>query len=466
MDGSLLRKDPVRTAFYLQNVKSLLRYTFLLLVICCTVALQAQEVYSFDKCVEIALKQNPDYLVDALEYEKAVIARRSTSLSRLPDLNANVNTSLNNGRALDPITYQYNTQTFLFNNISLQSRLMLFDGNRTNLQVDQGHLFSDIQKYKMEDTRLSIIRDIISVYADIQMQQELIQLWQTRIDALNQQKEKTQLQVESGRKTTSSVMELEIEISKAHQAKEELNFRRTVGELKLKSILNLPLSQEFTIDKQYENTIQIDTSKHLDNAGIERIIAQTSGYKEATTQSLLAQKNIRIARSYYKPTLSLNGMIATGYSSRFQNSGINLSNSAANQFDNNFYQNVSLNLYIPIFNRFQTSSNVRKYKVSRLQSERQKDQTYLKLRDMITNMNNDATFSAKKYIHVNHALSRFELILNEAEMNLNYGRIDQFEYLYKEQQKFILEQNKIELKYRYLVSVKCLELFEHGKVSY
>jgi outer membrane protein len=434
--------------------------------LCSILSLEAQEVYSFDKCVEIAVKQNPDYLVDALEYEKAVIAQRSTSLSRLPDLNANVNTSLNNGRALDPITYQYNTQTFLFNNISLQSRLMLFDGNRTNLQVDQGHLFSDIQKYKMEDTRLNMIKDILSVYADIQMQQELIQLWQMRIDALNQQKEKTELQVESGRKTASSVMELEIEISKAYQATEELNFRRAVGELKLKSILNLPLSQEFTIDKQSGNTVLIDTSGRLDNARIEKIIAQTSGYKEATTQSILAQKNIRIAKSYYKPTLSLNGMIATGYSSRFQNSGINLSNSPATQFDNNFYQNVSLNLYIPVFNRFQTSSNVKKYKVSQLQSERQKDQAYLKLRDMITNMNNDATFSAKKYVHVNRALSQFGLILNEAEINLNYGRIDQFEYLYKEQQKFILEQNKIELKYRYLVSSKCLELFEYGKVSY
>jgi len=426
----------------------------------------SQENYTFNKCLELAIKQNTGYKYDELEFQKAVISQNTMAYNRLPDLNGNVNTSLNNGRALDPLTYNYNTQTFLYNNASLLSSLKLYEGNKLNLQIGKANLYANIQQYKLENTKLNITKDLVSVYADILMQQELIKLWTNRVTVLNQQKEKIQLLVDGGRKTQAAVYEIDIEISKSWQFVDELNYRLAMAQLRLKNILNVPFQEKITTDNSLNAKLKIDTTNNYNNEKLDAIILNTASFKEANLQITLAQKDLRLAKSGYSPSITLNGVLATGYSSKFNATAITETNTFTNQFRNNFFQNVSVNIYVPIFNKFQTKANVNKYKIASLQSNELLSQRTNTLRELVVNQHNQLKFSAKKYFHVQNALTNYEAILDETLLNYNAGKIDLFEYLYKQQQKFTLEQSKIELKYNYLVAQKCLELFEKGTVSW
>lgn len=441
--------------------KSLAIFPFLFLFV---IYASGQDIWTYERCVQEAFKSNISVRQDNIALERAINDLTASRISRIPDLNGNVNTSLNNGRALDPITYQYSTEKFLYNNYTLQSSLKLFEGGRLNHTITKNVLATDLQKIRLDNTKMNVSKDILIQYTDAQMLTDFYALWSERIELLKQQKEKAVLLVESGRKTQSSIWEIEVEIGKSQQYLEDILYRKEVALLKLKNIISIPLQTPILLAAS-SNTSSIDSSGYSDKQ-LDDITISSPAYLESVSQLAIARKDLQLARDLYYPSFTLNGILGTGYSSKITGATNFNDNNFRNQLSNNSYQNLSLNIYIPIFGRLQTHYNVTKYKINEQQSRESQKLKSQQIKELLYIQNSQLKYSAKKYIYVKSSVDNFTLILNEANLNFQSGRIDTFEYLLKQQQKYTMMQSLIELKYNHIIAKKTIELFETGSVSY
>ncbi len=93
----------------------------------------------------------------------------------------------------------------------------------------------------------------------------------------------------------------------------------------------------------------------------EEIYAEALGVRPAIRAEKLrlegAQKQIQIAKASYYPTLSFGGGIGTNYYTTFATQGF------WDQLNSNFSKYISLNLSIPIFNKFSVRNQVRNAKL-------------------------------------------------------------------------------------------------------
>ena len=121
---------------------------------------------------------------------------------------------------------------------------------------------------------------------------------------------------------------------------------------------------------------------------------------------------------------------------------------------------------MPIFGRLQTHYNVNRYKIGTLQSLESQKQKSQQIKELLYIQNTQLKFSASKYQYIKSAVDNYTFILNEANLQFQSGRIDTFEYLLKQQQKYALQQSLIELKYNHFVAKKTIELFESGSINY
>ncbi len=211
--------------------------------------------------------------------------------------------------------------------------------------IAKNKILSDLQKIKLENTKMDVSKDILIQYSDIQMFIDLHALWNGKIESLKQQKEIAQLLVNKGRKTQAIVWEIEVEIGRSNQNVEDILYRKEVALLKLKNLMALPLQSVIQISTSNNLTVMIDSIGYSDNQ-LDDITINTPAYRESVSQTAIAHKDLKLARSLYYPTFTLNGMLGTSYSSVIINNAYLADNKFNNQVLNNSYQNVSLNIYI------------------------------------------------------------------------------------------------------------------------
>ena len=175
--------------------------------------------------------------------------------------------------------------------------------------------------------------------------------------------------------------EAELSQQKATLANSRLTVTQAVNNqnlsvLTLTQILELLSPEGFSIVRPDINGLSgIDGNSGLSGLSPDAIYAEALSVKpEIAAQQLRlkgTEHNIKIAQAGYYPTLSLGGGLGTNY---YTTSGYQ-SEKFGKQLENNFSQYISLNLNVPIFNRFSTRNNIRSAKIEQETQQLQLDNT-------------------------------------------------------------------------------------------
>lgn len=89
---------------------------------------QQKVVYSLDDCIEI--NNNLNLKSSKLNAKSSKIDYKQSQLDVLPNLNANYNLGITNGRSIDPFTNNYINQELTFSNAELTLNTTVFNGFR------------------------------------------------------------------------------------------------------------------------------------------------------------------------------------------------------------------------------------------------------------------------------------------------------------------------------------------------
>lgn len=472
-------------------MKTQLKVIALLIILLTGYTVRAQKIFSLQQCVDTAIANNLLVKQSDLQMQNAAINYKQAKDNRLPDVTANLNHGLNQGRSIDPFTNSYVSQNIGYGNYNLSSGITLFNGFQIKNYIKQNSLGYEATKMELQNTKDNLTLNIILAYLQILNNEDLLAQSKNQVVLSKKQVERLEVLNKEGTIIPAQLYEL-----KGQQANDELaviTYENAVlsSKLSLSQLMNIAYDKNMEVERltadNYEMNYEADPES-IYNVAVSHLALIKAN--EIRKQS--ADKAVQVARGQFYPRVGLSGNLGTNYSSAAQNdvflnsvqvpsgdfvtvSGNQLpvittkSNYSSekikysNQFNNNYNTSVNLSLRIPILNAFRARNNVALAKNDLKNTEYIAQTARVQLKQSIEQAYLNMTGAHKRYILLLQQVSDFAEAFRGAEIRYNEGVSTQVDYLIAKTNVDRARINLISAKYDYIFQTKILDYYQ-GKL--
>lgn len=452
-------------------------------------ALQAQEVWTLDKCVQYAYENNISIKQQELNTRYAENTLEQNRASVLPTLNGNAMQNLSYGRRVDPFTNEFTENNVASTSFSLSSSVTLFNGLQQHNTVKKSRLDLKASLQDLEKMKNDIALNIATAYLQILYNQEMLAKAKRQLEVTRQQIARTQKLVEAGSLAKGDLLEI-----KAQAANEELQVINAQNQLQssyltLTQLLALPAGQNFEIERPDFQNFQPESTLPT----IEEVFQQAQQLpqiKGAEYRLESSEKSLLIAKGARSPRLSVSASYGTGYSDARekysyemgepQQAGyvVDATNTPtgemvmtptlntvgelypfADQLADNASTSVSFQLTIPIFNGLQIKNGVSNARVEVLNSQYNLDLAKQQLYQEIQQAHNDALAALAQYNGSITTLEAMQESFKYTEQRFNVGLVTSVDYNTAKNQLSNTESELLQAKYEYIFKRNVLNFY-------
>jgi outer membrane protein len=454
------------------------------------------KVWSLKECIEHAQKNNIRVQQSDLQVRVNESNYVQSKMNRYADLNAAASQNIAWGRSVDPFTNSFVNQKVNSNNFSLNASVNLFNGYKITNTIKQNEINIQTARLDAEQMRYDVSLDIALAYLQILQNKELLQVAIQNVDATQKQLDRTQILVDGGALPEKDAFDL-----KATLANNELDVvtaqnRIITSKVQLQQVMNREVSDDFDVDSVSLSSLEPKDFAELPKAIYGEALQNQPGVKSADLKVESSEYTIQINNADRYPRLTLNGSLYSGYSSatskyasntQMQTQTIGYLNGDISQpvttsvpvtdayrinypfFDqisDNFRQNVSLNLVIPIFNKNQVKTSVQNAMLTKKSSELEAQNTRNQLRQSIEQAYVDAKTSLNTYNARLAQINALQLTYDISDKRYQAGASTILDYNLA---KINLDKAKSDLvraKYDYLFRKKVLDFYQGKNLNF
>ena len=469
-----------------------------LLVISSHIGFGQEKKWTLRECIDYSLENNLDVLQSNLEVENARITLSQSRMSRLPDLAGNLLYGRSWGRSIDPTSNDFITQQTSFTTFNVGSSVTLFNGLRTMNTIKQDEGMTRASELDQQSIENMIVLNVVTFYTNVIFNKELYDNANAQLGSTQQQVERTRKQVDAGALPNSSLLELQ-----AQEATNELNVINqenmlNLSLLQLKQLLQLPATEMFDVEVPElatpDDYIFVDSQEDVYEIS-QGVMPEVQSAK-LKVQS--AEYGIQASRGWLYPQLTLSGGLRTNYASvadreRFVSDGGDptviqnpeigyvAGTGAAvyslfprqipsgsivdgypfpDQINDNLSKSVSLNLYVPIFNRFSARANIQRSEINYERNKIVLEKTRNELRQSIERAYNDVVAGSKSYGAAQKQVNAREEAFRVIEQKYNLGASDFVEYQVAENDLFRARSDLLRAKYDFVFKKMILDFYQ------
>ena len=313
---------------------------------------EAQPRLTVMQCMQYAVEHNHEVRRAELELDNYKVAKNSAAGRFLPAVDANIGAQYNFGRAIDPETNGYTDVSTFYNGYSVQVSLPVFDGfNRLHaLKAAKAGVLMGHQalRQRQDQTALSVLQAYVNVVYD----EGMVRMAQEKLQETELLLRQTRLLEEVGRKSGADVALVESQHAEADYEVTRQQNLLAAALLELKKEMAYPLTDSLAVVPPADTKCSA-TGVQPFCSPLHPVLQQAQYQVEASKHEWSQ------ARASLFPTLSLSAGLSTTYYKTLHTQN---AQSFGKQFSNNMGEYVGVTLSIPIFNRMQTVSNIRKAK--------------------------------------------------------------------------------------------------------
>ncbi len=408
--------------------------------------------WTLEECVDYAIKNNISIKQSELDLKTSDVEKLEAIGGFLPTLNGNANYSINTGASINPVTNQFQNQTFKSFSASANSNIMLFNGLANWKTLQRSKLNQIANKYRLDKMKDDIALSIANSYLQILFNKEQLKVQKNQNLVTKENIKRTQELIEAGSLPAGDIFELQ-----ATDATQEQQIISTENALLISKVAlcqTLLLEDYATFDISDE-VIDLPMS-NITNETQEAILAKAKesvkDVKIALSNVDVAKKDVSISRSSYLPTLT--GFV--GYNTRWSESTPFNFADQLSLFDGTA---VGLQLSVPILNGFATRGRVQRAKINQERSEFQLKQAELDLERNVYQAYNDVINAKKSFEAAQKTLEARKQSFNFSKERYEVGLMNSFDF----SQSTIAYENAqsevLRTKYDYIFRTKILEFY-------
>ena len=353
---------------------------------------KAQEVITLQKAIDLTLERN--LTIKQAQFSEALSEEnlKQSKYNMLPNLTAGPQASFNFGRNIDPSTNQFTNQRIFALNGTLSSQVTLFQGGQLRNQIIENKLLLGADRSYTAKIKNDLILNVVTQYLQILTNQDLVTAAQQQIDIAKITLDRAQKSFDVGNQTQADLSQAKASLSTA-----DLNYTNAENQLELsiltlKQYMEMPSATNITFEKPDISKFKNVNTLYNAETVLQTALAVNPDVKLAEIRQKAAEQDIKVARGNYFPSVVLFGQVGTNYSDARRLQGapvatgrvdtIGFVQNSANavvvpnysapilhypigkQLSDNFNQSVGISLQIPIFNRFNSRTLVRKAKIT------------------------------------------------------------------------------------------------------
>lgn len=323
-----------------------------------------QESIALQTCIDKALANSNQTVTESSLISKSKIDKQFHWWSLLPNLvaNAGVNTSF--GRRLDPFTNTFATSSVNSQFFGLNSSVQLFNGfnyfRKSKVYANTIRLNELDLSARQNELKIQVIETYIAL-CKLSIQ---TQLTQSRIEKYIRIQTIQRLLVQEGRINVIDTLKSQHSILKEQELLSNLANEWKLKAMQLNFQMGLPLRTNFKVDLTSVSEIsekpELSGKFELESLGIEL---------------KLLEDQLKSDRSGMLPSISLNGLIGTGFSTNNKDYSLagNPTKPYADQINQNLYEGIGFSLNVPLFNRGEWLKKSQLNAIGKLEIENKKE---------------------------------------------------------------------------------------------
>lgn len=412
------------------------------------------DIWSFDDCVNWAIANNIDVRHTMLSVLQADENIGQAKDAYLPFIGFSTNQSFANS----PFPQQGQQGNSYNSAYNINASWTVWEGNARKYRVESAKLLKMQQLLYGDDVVKNLQLGILQAYLNILYSAEAVDIAKKSLEVSTAQANRTKRLMETGK--TSRVDYAQIQSQKAQDEYNLVQAQSSyaTSKITLKNLLNLGLDYDLKIEEVSFSDSLVNSPLPTKSQVYEIASNWLPQFKSNELNKDIYAYNIKIAKSTYYPSISLNGGIGTNY---------NTGNSWGwgTQMKNFFNENIGLSLSVPIYDGNATRRAVNIAKLNALEYDLNKIQLENELSQTIENLFIESDNSRARY---ESGLSQLEATSLSAELvdrQFELGLVNPLELLTAHNNLLNARLELLQSKYMAILSSKTIEYYTTTKIS-
>ena len=427
------------------------KIVFFLLLIGFQLSAQSKK-WTLEECVDYAIKNNISVKQSELDLKTTDIDKLEAIGGFLPSLSGNANYSINTGASINPVTNQFQNQTFKSLSASANSGVMLFNGLANWKTLQRAKLNKIANSYRLDKMKDDIALSVANSYLQILFNKEQLKVQRNQNLITKENIKRTQELIEAGSLPAGDIFELQA--TDASQEQQIIATENTllIAKIGLCQTLLLEDYASFDISDEVVDVSITNFTNVTQESILEKAKESVKDVKIAIANVDVAKKDVALSRSSYLPTLT--GFL--GYNTRWAESTPFNFIDQLTLFDGTA---VGLQLSVPILNGFATRGRVQRAKINQERSEFQLKQAELDLERNVYQAYNDVINAKKSYEAAKKTLEARKQSYNFSKERYEVGLMNSFDFSQSTLAYENAQSEVLRTKYDYIFRTKILEFY-------
>lgn len=475
------------------KIENILRRLFFVLWISITSmqSVCAQQVWTLEECAAYATANNISLKQAQLNAQLSEYTLTQSKLNLLPNVNASTGYYFNFGRTIDPTTNLFVNQNTQTNTIQLSLGYPLFNGLQRLNSIKQNEFSLLASEAASANTEQTILLYVTGGFLEIVYGKENLLNAEDQLKLSRAQMERTKLLVDAGTLPQGSLYDIEAQVANDEFARVTAQNALDIAKLNLAQLMNLMQPVEVSVP-DISMSAELLRDLNITSDSIYRTAVQLQPVIKNAEYNLFSyQRGLAVAKGAQYPSLSFFGSLSTNYSDAYQRIGsidtvigapyqIGYVQSSGEpvlspQFDivpvfkdaayttqlkDNFGQAFGFSLDIPIFNNWNTRTNISRSKINVQNAEYALQSAKQQLEKDVQTAYQDAVAAKNSYSAALKSVTALEKSFDDAQKKFNLGAITSLDYTTAKSNLTKAQSSLLQAKFKYIFKLKVLDLYQ------
>lgn len=436
------------------------------LIFCLTISSFAQKKWTLEDCINHAKINNIDILRQQNQNQSFSEDIKVAKGNYYPDLSFSATQGYSLGNSFNVSTGVGQLES-RFNSFSLASSLNVFSGFLNKYTLKKANLTKQKGALDIDALALDLSINISNNYLTVLFNKGILEVAKEQVVISELEEKRLGSLYELA--LVGKIEYLQIQSTLAMDRKEvsiaENSLRTSL--IELRQLLDISTIENFDIEDIDISTYEGNLFTNDVNSAVITALEVNPQLKAAEINEQISQLDVKIAKSEFSPKLNFSYNYGTNFFGILGEDNVVFDQTTMQFIDNGFFVQLdnnrthflSLNLSVPIFNRFKTKSNYNKSKIEaeirKIELENQKSELKNKVEiaynDLLTAK---ATLEASKI-----AASTQEEAFNIVSEKYKDALISNFDFLETKSNYIKTQSELVKTKYDYLFKIKVLDFY-------
>jgi|SRR5450432_170593 outer membrane protein len=465
----------------------------------------AQEKWDLKKSVEYAWSHNVTVRQASIQADIDSLTLRMNRLAQYPFASANTGLGMRFGRSIDPSTNQFTTTQFLSQQYNFQASITIFNWNNLKNNILAARYGAEASRMDVEKSKNDLALNVASQYLQALLAQEQIHVAEVQVNQTQGQLLDTRKRVDAGSLPELNAVQLEAQLATDSSSLITAKSNAELSVLSLKALLYLDAASPFELDAPPVDNIPVDPIAELQPDFVFNMAMKFQPAQKSNELRIKAlEAGLKASKSLMYPTLSGFGALGSNFSNSLKeiksaqfvgysnavpggpvsvdtaggltryypvvNPNVNLTsggksfgriwNGYGSQLNNNFGQNLGVQLNIPIFNGGSARINYEKQKLNLLNAKVSREAIDQTLKQNIYQAYVSAVSALNKYNANQSTVNATGKAFDFATKRYNVGLLSTLELITAQTNFTKAKLDLITSHYDYVFKMKVLEFYK------